>query len=164
MNVRLAAALLATLAMAPAARADGDPPFTIGSRARWFVLGGVTGGGTVNGDVSGRFLGGELSLARLNAGRYVGLYADAYYDFRMEGAYATGGVELGYKVVGLDGGIAQRFDGERRTGAAARLSLSAGVVALYVRYMYFPDAVMDDHVVQIGGMFKLPLAKPWGRR
>ncbi|HEX4417245.1 MAG TPA: hypothetical protein VH165_05060 [Kofleriaceae bacterium] len=142
------------------ARAD-DPPFAIGSQARWFVLGGVTSGGTVAFDDRGGYVGGELSLARLHDANYFGFYADGYYDFGIGGTYATGGVELGHKFVGIDGGAALRFaNGTTDAGVAARLNLTAGVFGIYVRYAYF-DAMTDKNVLQVGAMLKFPLASPF---
>jgi hypothetical protein len=143
------------------ARAD-DPPFTIGSRPTWFLLGGVTAGGTVGMDDRGGLVGGELSLARLREGDYLGVYADAYYDWGVDGAYLTVGPEIGRKFVSLDGGFALRFaDGERDPGAAVRLTVGVGILAGYVRYAWF-DAEENDHVIQIGGLLKFPLVSPFG--
>jgi hypothetical protein len=153
-------ALAAVLAMSGRAYAD-EPAFTIGPVPKWFLLGGVTSGGTVTTERGG-YVGGELSFLRLNNGNYVGVYSDAYYDFGIDGTYVTGGLELGHRFVGVDGGLAKRFvDGVHDTGFTGRVVLSVGVLALYVRYAHF-DALMNDNVVQVGGMLKLPLARPFG--
>jgi hypothetical protein len=142
------------------AHAD-DPPFEIGSYPRWFLLGGVTSGGTVAFDDRGGYVGGELSVVRLNHGDYVGGYADGYYDFGIDGTYVTGGLELGHRFLGLDGGPAVRFArGTTDAGAAVRLNLSAGVFGIYVRYAYF-DAMTDKNVLQVGAMLKFPLTSPF---
>jgi hypothetical protein len=139
----------------------GDPPFEIGSTPQWFVLGGVTGGGTVAFDNRGGYVGGELSLARLNNFSYFGFYADGYYDFGIDGTYVTGGLELGHKIIGIDGGPAFRFaHGSTDTGVAARFNISAGVFGIYVRYAYF-DAMTDKNVLQVGAVLKLPLHSPF---
>jgi hypothetical protein len=143
---------------APRTAAADDPPFTIGSRPAWILLGGVTGGGTVALADRGAFVGGELSLVRLREGNYVGFYADGYYDWGADGTYVTGGVELGHKVVGIDGGAALRLaGGERDLGVTGRLSVGMGLLGLYARYAYFGDAMADEHVLQVGLAFKLPL-------
>jgi hypothetical protein len=148
------------VASASTARAD-DPAFEIGAQPRWFLLGGVTSGGTVAFDDRGGFVGGELSVVRLNSSNYLGGYADAYYDFGIDGTYVTGGLELGHKFIGLDGGPAVRFaHGTTDAGAAVRLNLSAGVFGIYVRYAYF-DAMTDKNVLQVGAMLKLPLRSPF---
>lgn len=148
-GVVLAAVLVSAVA-APRTAAADDPPFTIGSRPAWFLLAGVTSGGTVALADRGAFVGGELSVARLRDGNYIGLCAD--------GTYVTGGVELGRRFVGIDAGAALRFaDGERDLGVTGRLSVSMGLFGLYARYAYFTDAMADEHVLQLGLAFKLPL-------
>jgi hypothetical protein len=161
--VRACAVVLAGLiASAPGRASADDPPFTIGSRPAWFLLGGVTGGATVGLDERGGYAGAELSLVRLREANYFGFYADSYYDFGIDGTYVTGGLELGHKFLGIDAGPALRFaNGDRDVGVAARLNLSVGVFGVYVRYAYF-DAISDDHVIQVGGMLKLPLVSPFG--
>jgi hypothetical protein len=149
---------VAASAAAPRSAAADDAPFTIGSRPAWFLLGGVTSGGTVAFADRGAYVGGELSIARLRAGTYFGLYADGYYDWGADGTYVTGGLELGRKFIGVDGGAALRLaGGERELGVTGRLNVSVGVFGLYARYAYFPDAMEDDHVLQVGLSLKLPL-------
>jgi hypothetical protein len=153
-----AAGVLALAVAAPRRAAADDRPFTIGSRPAWFLLGGVTSGGTVALADRGAFVGGELSLARLRDGNYLGFYADGYYDWGADGTYVTGGLELGRKLVGLDGGAALRLaGGEREVGVTGRLGVSVGLFGLYARYAYFTGAMADDHVLQVGVAFKLPL-------
>ena len=140
------------------AHADDGPGFAIGSRPAWLLLGGVTTGGTVALGDRGALVGGELSLARLRDGNFVGVYADGYYDWGAGGTYATGGVELGRRMLGLDGGVALRLvDGDRELGATGRVTLGLGVVGVYARYAHFWDAMSDDNVIQIGLVLKLPL-------
>ena len=158
--LRVALLGLAALgAAAPrSAAADEPAPFTIGSRPAWFLLGGVTSGGTVALADRGAYVGGELSVARLRAGNYLGFYADGYYDWGADGTYVTGGLELGRKFIGVDGGAALRLaGGERDLGVTGRLSVSIGLFGLYARYAYFPNAMEDDHVLQVGVALKLPL-------
>jgi len=146
----------------PRPAAADDPPFTIGSQPAWFLLGGVTGGGTVGLDTTGGYIGGELSLARIRDANYVGFYADGYYDFGIDRTYVTGGVELGHQFLGVDAGPALRLaHGTTDAGVAARINLSIGVFGIYVRYAYF-DAMSDNHVIQVGGMLKFPLVSPFG--
>jgi hypothetical protein len=143
-----------------------DAPFTIGSKPGWFVAGGVTTGGTVVTHERGGYVGGELSAVRLHEGRFVGLYGDGYYDVGAGRTYATSGIELGYKFLGFDGGAAARIGGERvEWGPTGRLFVTVGILSLYVRYAYFADSLVaaNEQVVQIGGLFKLPLAA-WGGR
>jgi hypothetical protein len=153
-----------TLPLASSRAALADEPFTIGSRPAWFLLGGVTGGGTVGLDDRSGYVGGELSLARLREGRYVGLYGDAYYDFGIDGTYATGGLEAGRGPFGIDGGVALRFANDTvDLGPTVRLSVGVGVLAVYARYARF-DSPSHDDVLQVGAMVKLPLIAPGGGR
>lgn len=157
----LVALAVVVLGSAPA-RADDDPPFTIGSRPAWYALGGVTAGGTVALADRGGFVGGELSLVRLREGRWLGLYADGYHDWGTDATYVTAGPELGWRFFGIDGGPALRFrDDDLEPGATVRLSAGVGVLAVYVRYARF-DATDDDHVIQLGALLKLPLMSPLG--
>ncbi len=140
------------------ARADDDPPFIIGSQPAWILLVGVTTGGTIALADRGALVGGELSLARLSNGNVFGFYADGYYDWGVDGVYATGGIELAKKFVSIDGGAALRFaNGDRDLGVTGRLSLGLGVFSLYGRYMYFTDTMSNEHVIQIGVLLKMPL-------
>jgi hypothetical protein len=158
---KIGRAALATIAVAALALPATAAPFSIGARPAWYLLGGVTGGGTVGVDQKGGFVGGELSVVRLKQGRYLGGYADAYYDFGIDGTYATAGVEVGKQIFGLDGGVALRFAGGTEVGATARVFVSVGVFSIYARYAYF-DSPADDHVIQLGAMLKLPLHSPFG--
>jgi hypothetical protein len=157
--VKLAhAALFLVLLAVPRLAAADDPPFTIGPQARWFVLGGVTTGGTVALADRGALVGGELSVARVRDASYFGFYADGYYDWGADGTYATGGIELGKRIVGLDAGAALRHaDGQNDVGFAGRVTLGIGVFGIYVRYMHF-DSMTADNVLQAGLLVKLPLA------
>lgn len=156
--------ILALGVAAPRRAAADDPPFTIGSRPAWFVLGGVTSGGTVAFADRGAYVGGELSVARLRDGNYVGFYADGYYDWGADGTYVTGGFELGRRFIGIDGGAALRFaGGERDLGVTGRLGVGVGMVGLYARYAYFGEAMTDEHVLQVGIALKLPLLTIGGK-
>jgi len=146
------------LFVARAAQADDEPAFTIGSRPAWLVLGGVTTGGTVALGGKGALVGGELSVARLRDGNFVGLYADGYYDWGANATYATGGLEIGRRLLGLDGGVALRLsDGDTQLGATGRVTVGLGVVGVYARYAHFWDVMNDDNVIQLGLILKLPL-------
>jgi len=158
----LAGCAVLAIAAAPA-YADDEPAFTIGSKPAWLLLGGVTTGGTIALADKGALVGGELSLARLRDANFVGVYADGYYDWGAHGTYVTGGLEVGHKFFGLDGGIALRHaDGDNQLGATGRLTIGLGMVGVYARYAHFWEGgarqmMTDDNVVQIGLVFKLPL-------
>ena len=154
----LCAALLAVLAVPRIAAAD-DPPFTIGPQPVWFVLGGVTTGGTVALADRGALVGGELSAVRLRDGNYFGFYGDGYYDWGADGTYITGGFELGHKFLGIDGGGALRLaNGETKPGATGRVVIGIGLFSVYVRYAHFFDTMTADNVLQAGLLVKLPFA------
>ena len=141
------------------------PPFTIGAKPTWYLMSGVTTGGTVAAHDRGGFVGGEASIVRLSrGGKFFGCYGDGYYDFGIERSYATTGVELGYKVFGIDGGGASRIgSGRVEWGATGRLFLTVGIISLYGRYAIFPDPIIqgNEHIVQIGALVKIPFAI-WG--
>lgn len=163
------------VAVALAAARPGDAGaerrgYSIGARPVWFLTGGGTGGGTVTAASRGGFVGGELSLARIAERRFVGLYADAYYDFGAGGTYVTLGPELGLirrsrtfpVAVGIDGGGALRAADERALGVTGRVFVTLlGSFSIYGRYAYL-DAGDGDHVVQVGVSLKFPLAPPFG--
>ncbi len=154
---RTVVALAVVLGTSGVAAAD-DPPFTIGAKPAWALLGGVTTGGTVALADRGAFVGGEVSLARLSNANFVGLYADSYYDWGAHGTYVTGGFEAGHKLVGLDGGIAlRRMNGETDVGITGRLTVGIGMVGIFGRYAYFTDVTDNEHVIQVGITLKLPL-------
>lgn len=137
-------------------------PFRIGPQPAWYLLGGLSSGYTAMGD-SGGYLGGELSLARLKEGRSIGLYADAYYGFGADGTYVSGGPELSWKVVALDGGLAARFaDDATDLGATGRLCVGVGLFSLCGRYSRFFGADAHEDVLAFGALLKLPLISPFG--
>lgn len=157
-----AAACVAALGIVAAwpahAHADEHRGFVIGSTPAWLALAGVTTGGTVALGGRGALVGGELSLARLRDGNFAGLYADGYYDWGARGTYVTGGVELGRRLLGLDGGVALRLaGGDRQLGATGRITVGLGVAGVYARYAHFWDTAIDDNVIQIGLVVKLPV-------
>ncbi len=129
-------------------------------------MGGVTAGDTIVSKGGAGYVGGEVSVVRLRDGNWFGFYGDAYRDFGVDATYTTGGLELGHRFFGVDGGAALRLvDGAHQPGATARLCISAGVLTIYARYAYFDSGAgmsHGDHVLQIGGSFKLPLHSPFG--
>ena len=98
---------------------------------------------------------------RKREGRFIGFLGDGYYDFGAKRTYTSAAIELGYKFIGIDAGGAARLGGDRiEFGPAGRLFVSTGILTLYGRYEYFIDALKEgnDHVVQIGGLVKVPIA------
>jgi hypothetical protein len=154
----MASGVVLAMLAGPARADDTDPAFTIGSTPAWLLLGGVTTGGTVALADKGALVGAELSLARLREGNFIGVYADGYYDWGAHGTYATGGLELGHRFFGVDGGLAlRRADGAQQLGATGRLTIGIGAVGLYARYTHLRDTTMNADVIQVGLLLKLPL-------
>ena len=156
--------LLVVLLTVPAV-AHADPAYRFGGQPAWFVTGGATTGATVASGDRGGYLGGELSLVRVREARFLGLYADGYYDWAAGGTYVTVGPELGWIrrsrlvpiAVGVDGGGALRVADDTAYGATGRVFVSfLGTFSVYGRYVYLrePDA---EHVVQVGLTLKFPL-------
>jgi hypothetical protein len=163
-----AAALLCLLLAPVAAAADdrpgGEPPFSIGAEPAWYLLGGVSGGGSLASDDNGGFVGGELSLVRLRQGRWVGAYVDGGYEFGQDAPFLSLGPELGVSVVGIDGGAFLRFDDDGLAlGPQGRLVVGLGLFSVYARYAYMLEAERNEHIVQIGAMFKMPMMSPFGQ-
>lgn len=155
------------LAVVHPAIADDDPPFVIGSTPSWIVLAGLTTGGSFGiGDRggSGALVGGEVSLALLREKQFTGVYGDAFYDWGAQAPVVTTGLELGYGLAGLDGGVALRFGEQTDVGLAARLTLGLGVVGVYARYMHFWDVMAEENVIQAGLVLKLPVWTRGGLR
>lgn len=165
-------AVLTVIALHPSvAAADDRAAFSIRSRPVWFLMGGVTGGGTVGLDDRGGFVGGEMSLVRMRGYGFLGLYADGYYDFGVDATYITGGPELGLIRrsralpigFGIDGGAALRLADGTDIGATGRVFINvAGAFSVYGRYMHF-GAEENDRVIQVGAMLKFPLLSPFGQ-
>lgn len=164
------AVLVAGFTLLGTGSAHADEAFHIGSQPSWFILGGLSTGGTVATDSRGAFVGGEASLVRVQDRTFLGLYADGYYDFAVDGTYLTAGPELGVIrrsrtmpiAVGIDGGAAFRFADDTDVGGTGRVYLTiAGSVSLYTRYLHFGTG-MDDQVVQVGVALKFPLLAPFG--
>jgi hypothetical protein len=153
--------ILAILLLATPALADDPPPqpIEIGTQAGWQLLGGLTSGVSFDGFGASRvdtggYLGGELSLNRLHHRTWMGLYGDAFYEFGQSATYLTAGPQLGYALIGVDGGLAFRTgDNDPTFGYTARLLLAAAFVDLYGRVFLFDG---EDHW-QVGLMLKMPL-------
>ncbi|MFN3197144.1 MAG: hypothetical protein ACE366_01830 [Bradymonadia bacterium] len=148
--------LLLTTAPRPA-QAD-EVPFSFGPEAGWQLLGGLTTGVGFGDPDLGGYVGGELSLNRLNESLWFGLYGDALYDFGPDSTMLTVGPQLGYSVLGIDGGLAARHgDGEWLLGPQGRVLLSLGFFSLYGRLALFDDDGDDIQVWQVGMLLKMPL-------
>jgi hypothetical protein len=148
-------ALVLAMCSGEAHAADGEAAFDFGPEPGWQLMAGpsLVGG---FGSAGGGFVPGlELSLNRLNEGVWAGGYVDAGWDLGQDAALVTGGPQLGWAFVGLDGGLAARFGEERELGGAGRLLITFGFLSLHGRYIYLPGA--GEHLGQVGVTFKLPL-------
>lgn len=145
-------------------RPQGEPPFTIGAEPAWLLLGGVSGGGSLASDDNGGFAGGELSVVRLRQSWWIGGYLDGGYEFAQSAPFLSVGPELGYSVIGVDGGAFVRCDEAGvELGPQGRVAIGVGVFSLFARYAFLPHAQRNQHVVQIGAVFKMPMSSPFGQ-
>lgn len=158
---RIAALLVIACALGwgAAAQAQEARGFTLGHESAWFLMGGAMGGGSFGSPGGGGFAGGELSLAWTRSGVWAGLYGDASYDFGHGATTLTLGPELGWLLLGLDGGLGVRLgrSDQAELGAQVRGLLTLGNVALFGRYGHWPGSARDKHVGQVGVLLKLPL-------
>jgi len=149
------AALAAALA-AGTARADG--PVLTG----WYAPSGVALGASLHEAPrsNGLVLGVEQSLVYQRgrrAGFWGGLWGEALYDFGPGRGRLSLGPELGYGVVGIDGGFLAVLRGPRAdAGVQGRLLLTMGVAAAYGRV----GSVLGDEHYRFGEVGIL-LKWPW---
>lgn len=152
-----ALALLLWMAQPAAAQEEGEP-FAFGDVPEAFVMGGLTGGGSFGSPGGGGFLGGEASLAWLYHGVWGGFYMDGFYDFGHGDTTLSIGPELGYAVLGLDGGLGLRLGqaDDPELGGQMRLLVSLGNFSLFGRYGFWPGSKDAQHVGQVGVLLKFP--------
>jgi hypothetical protein len=132
--------------------------FDFGNETQAFVLTGLTTGGSFGSLGGGYYLGGEVSAAWLFEGVWGGVYADAAYDFGQGATTVSLGPEVGWMVLGLDGGLAARFgrQPDPELGFHVRGMLALGLFSLYGRYGGWPGAGGVEHVGQVGITLKFP--------
>jgi hypothetical protein len=146
----LAAILLLAIPGVPVAEAGSfAPQIDLGDYEGWYVPAGITTGITMQelGDRLG-FIGVEVSAVYCDIGanllemRWLGLYADAYWVGKLDQIRFTVGPELGWMVVGLDVGYVgvATFDGGYTHGMAARIVLTASILAAYFRWDWLAHA------------------------
>ena len=132
-------------------------PITVGYRPVRYFLAGLTTGASFATDHNGGYVGLELSNAWLYKGIWAGGYVDGAYDFGQQAPTFSIGPEVGFWVVGMDGGLAARvYDGEFEVGPTLRGLITIGFVGLYYRYSYWPQALRDFRVHQAGLLIKFP--------
>lgn len=154
---------LAALA-APSVASAEDRTLVVGYQPAWFVLAGATGGASFGADENGGYLGVEVSAARMLRGWWYGIYGDALYDFGTAVPSLSFGPEFGYWLLGVDGGVALRPGAQRVVdfGPTVRGMLTLGLFSLYYRRSFWPNAVENRTVSQVGLLLKLPVGASWG--
>lgn len=137
-------------------KVEEEQPFAFGPVAAWQVMAGPTLGAQF-GESRGLFLGAEVSLNRLQAGLWRGLYIDGSYGVSPSEGLFTVGPQLGYMLFGFDAGGALRVHQEGISpGARARFHVTVGLLGLYGAYLYFPGS-SANHSAQVGVNLKLPV-------
>ncbi len=130
----------------------------------------ISGGGSVaavypDGVTVGSALGLELSAGVIEFGKpvwgievlglkWAGGYLDVQRDAALDQVRASIGPELGIAFVGIDAG---RVFGDA-DGWTARVALTAGVAALYLRRTWLDDpSEGSQHLYEVGLLLKFPL-------
>jgi hypothetical protein len=139
---------------------NGGAPYVSGGATVGLALHSAGTGGVFGGEVSAGYLLGDLAqptdwhgLTRAAAIPWFGGYLDAVYDSQLAQARVTFGPEIGYGLVGLDGGLVVQSSHE---GIAARLVVTTGVVAIYARYVHTFDTAGEANFVELGILLKYP--------
>jgi len=159
----LAAAIVC--AAGPAAQADVAPRV----RGGWYGMAGLTLGGAIHPTHdSGLVAGLEGSLVHLDVsdtGLWAGGYADVLFDTGTKVFRASVGPELGWFMLGLDGGwvIEGNGDGSRQ-GLTGRLVLTLGALGLYGRWVHLFEEPAERDFGEVGVLVKIPLLTPSGQR
>lgn len=147
------------------ARAEHDPQYLV------FVSAGVNLGAALHEGNNGFLLGGELSIPFVRASggdpegdmrsRYLwaGLYTDVARDFAIDATRFTIGPEIGYSIVGLDGGFVHQFGDAAVSGYAIRPVVTIGFATAYFRHERFSDGTTNE----FGVLLKFP-AKIFGKK
>ena len=149
--------LAALLLLCPGvARAEPGPWLT-----GWYAPSHLTVGASIHPERSnGLVLGLQQSLVYQvgpRASWWGGLSAEALHDFGPSWTRLSLGPEVGYGVIGLDGGFfAVRRDGKNEAGLQGRVVLSIGVIEVYGRV----GEVMGEQRFRFGEV-GLGLGWPW---
>lgn len=149
------AAVALSVGVAGEAAGDAGPPINPG----WYAPVGVVLGGAFRPiDANGFLAGMEVSGARLSRNLFWGgLYTDVLYDTGKKGARFSLGPELGFAMLGLDGGFMGEFsDHKFKKGVVLRGLLTFSIMAFYGRWGHFINE-SDSNWGEFGVLFKLPL-------
>jgi hypothetical protein len=126
----------------------------------WWVPVGINLGLSAHEDAAnGTLIGAEASIVHVAGAEgagWFGAYADVRYDTGPDAIRLSIGPELGYTIVGVDGGmLIDRDGGGTHFGYTGRALLTIGVIGLYVRVNYVPDPAGTS--IDFGVLLKLPL-------
>lgn len=121
----------------------------------WLPLGLVLGGSNHDDQDGGTLFGAEASLTRLDR-FFWGGWVDAVYDVVPRSFRFGIGPEIGWSILGVDGGfVGQVEHGAFRPGIAARLFLSFGSFGGFVRHEWLFGDGEDDRILELGFFLKL---------
>jgi len=126
----------------------------------WYLPIGVTAGAVARHGGSGGVLGAEASVARfpIENDWFGGGYVDALYDFGNRRTRLSLGPEIGYRLFGLDGGLAAQTGGGRTDlGWYGRGFFTLGVFSIYARTGSFPGAPDPRAFLEGGVLLKWPI-------
>jgi hypothetical protein len=142
---------------------DGTEP-SGWDRASFNALGGIVLGKSFNEQADDGFvLGGELSFVVTHVKDnkslvpemiWYGAYADVIHDYGSDQTRASIGPEVGFMMVGVDGGLLAQLSDESRVGFTIRPVVTFGVLALYVRHNRFADSLPDNKTWEAGVLIK----------
>lgn len=134
-------------------------------RAGFNALGGVVLGKSFNKQADDGFvLGGELSFAVTHVKDtksflpetiWYGAYVDVIHDYGADQTRASIGPELGFMMVGVDGGLLVQLSDDRRVGFTMRPVVTFGVLTVYARHNRFADSMPDNKTWEAGVLIKL---------
>lgn len=102
-------------------------------------------------------LGAEASVVAFPVGpaMWAGGYADLLYEFRNDRTRASFGPELGFTLIGVDGGVVvQSSANGTHWGGVVRPMLTIGLLSVFARFGWLED---DERFVEIGALAKFPI-------
>lgn len=128
----------------------------------WWLMPGATAGLSLHPDSDvGGIIGGEISMVRfpMGEGFWAGGYADTLYDSARNVGRTSGGIELGYSMIGFDAGpVVEYGDAGTRGGIAIRPIFSFAFIQLYSRFgFFFDDSAKDERFIEFGTLIKVPV-------
>ena len=158
--MRRALALAFTPLLAHVAHADDGAPFVNGGAVVGLAVHDTGTGGVVGGEISAGYLledtsqlAGPHRFASAARMPWFGGYLDILYDSQLGQGRGSFGPEIGYGVVGVDGGLVV---GGAHEGVAARIVLTTSVVAIYARYEHVFNTAGESSFVELGVLLKYP--------